>query len=98
MTDEHKPVRLPPDGGRAPGEALLEWIKRKDLQVPAEIFLEMHRPLLPLAWSVAILVGGFLAPFFGPDYYQKAEALRDPQFMDRILERLREPKSDDADD
>jgi len=71
-----------------PGEALLRWIERKRLQAPAAMVLEMHRPLMPLAWPTAMLFGGALAPLFGPDYYEKVEALRDPALVDRILERL----------
>ena len=71
-----------------PAEKLLRWIERKDLQAPAAAILEMHRPLMPLAWSVAMLAGGVLAPLFGADYYQKIQALRDPEFLDRLLARL----------
>jgi hypothetical protein len=75
-------------GGVGLAEALLRWVERKDLQVPAAILLEMHRPLMPLAWPGAVLLGGLLAPLFGPDYYERIEALRDPAALDRVLKRL----------
>jgi len=91
MTD-HPPDEQPTDtNSRNPLDTVLAWIERKGLQAPAAMLLEMHRPLMPLAWSAAVLVGGVLAPFIGPDYYQKIEALRDPAALDRLLERLKPP-------
>jgi hypothetical protein len=69
-------------------DPLVKWIKAKRLETPATLFLEMHRPLMPLAWPAAVMCGTFLAPFFGPDYYDKIEALRDPATLDKLLERL----------
>jgi len=69
-------------------DPLVKWIKAKRLETPATLFLEMHRPLMPLAWPAAVMCGTFIAPFFGPDYYDKIEALRDPAALDRLLERL----------
>ncbi|GEM_PF-2524928 len=69
-------------------DTLIRWIKDKRLETPATLFLEMHRPLMPLAWSAAVLCGAFVAPFFGPDYYEKIEALRDPALLDKLLDRL----------
>ncbi|MGB2820788.1 MAG: hypothetical protein WBF17_07400 [Phycisphaerae bacterium] len=77
-----------PDASHSPAETLLRWVERKELQAPAALLLELHRPLMPLAWSAAMLFGGVLAPLFGPDYYEKIEALRDPELLDRILKRL----------
>jgi len=69
-------------------ETFLRWVRRKGLRGPATLLLEMHRPLMPLAWSVAMLAGGVVAPLFGPNYYEKIEALRDPKLLDRLLARL----------
>ena len=80
----------------APEGALLRWIKRKGLATPATVLLEMHRPLMPLAWSAAMVVGPFLAPLLGPDYYEKIEALRDPRALDRILARLQPDHAEDT--
>lgn len=69
--------------------ALCRWIQAKHLESPAAFFLEIHRPLMPLAWPAAVLCGTFLAPFLGgPDYYDRIEALRDPAVLDRVLARL----------
>ena len=46
-------------------ETLLRWVKRKRLEVPAAMLLEMHRPLMPLAWSAAMVCGGLLARLGG---------------------------------
>ncbi len=83
--DIRDPVR---DEGFGPLEGVLRWIERKRLQAPAAAALEMHRPLMPLAWTMAMLAGPALAPFLGPDYYEKINALRDPAMLDRLLKRL----------
>ncbi|HUS92345.1 MAG TPA: hypothetical protein VM695_10870 [Phycisphaerae bacterium] len=70
------------------GEGVLRWIERHELQGPAAVVLELHRPLMPLAWTAAVLAGAFVAPLFGPDYYRKIEALRDPALLDRMIRRL----------
>ena len=80
------PPPIAPIHGAA--EAMLRWIVRRKLQAPAAMVLEMHRPLMPLAWSTAMLFGGVVAPLFGPDYYEKIEALRDPALLDRVLKHL----------
>lgn len=87
MSDEHE-REAPPAGPAGLAETLLQWASRKGLQAPVALLLEMHRPLMPLAWSAAMLVGGVVAPLFGPDYYEKIEALRDPELLDRLLARL----------
>ena len=74
------------DDGRV--EAVLQWIVRKRLQAPAALLLEMHRAFVPLAWPIAMLLSGVLAPLFGRDYYERIEGLRDPCWLDRVLERL----------
>jgi hypothetical protein len=84
------------DGSQGLPETLLKWVIRKRLQAPAAMLLQMHRPLMPLAWPAAMLFGGVAAPFFGPDYYQKIEALRDPAALDRLLARLEAPPEDAA--
>ncbi len=70
------------------GEKVLGWVVRKRLQMPAKLFLEMHRPLQPLIWPAAMLVGGIIAPLFGPDYWKKADSLRDTNIIERAIKRL----------
>ncbi|MBE3070686.1 MAG: hypothetical protein IMZ66_10675 [Planctomycetes bacterium] len=98
MPETGHDARPPVDPGQRAGEALLGWIVRRKLQAPAAMVLEMHRPLMPLAWSTAMLFGGVVAPLFGPDYYEKIEALRDPALLDRVLKRLETAGGDDGDD
>ncbi len=80
-----------------PLERVVRWVERKELQAPAVAVLEMHRPLMPVAWTLAMLVGPALAPFVGPDYYEKIKALRDPQALDRLLKRLEASRRDSSD-
>ena len=75
-------------------EKVIGWIVRKELQAPATFVLEMHRPLMPLAWPAAMLLSGFVAPLVGPDYVERIEALRDPAFLDRLLKRLQADRSE----
>lgn len=77
------PVPMP-----AAVERACDWIRRKKLEAPAAFLLEIHRPLMPLAWPAATLVGPVVAPFVGPDYYERVEALRDPALLDAVLARL----------
>jgi hypothetical protein len=76
------------DGAGEWVERILRWLVGRRLEAPAAMILEMHRPLVPLAWPAAVLVGGLVAPFVGPDYYDKIEVLRDPAILDRLLKRL----------
>jgi hypothetical protein len=69
-------------------DPLVGWIKAKRLQAPAALVLEMHRPLMPMAFPAAVMAGTFIAPCFGPDYYEKIEALRDPAVLDCLLRCL----------
>ena len=80
------------DDDFGPLEGVIRWIERKQLQAPAAMVLEMHRPLMPLAWTMATLAGSAVAPFVGPDYYERIEALRDPEMLDRLLKRLEASK------
>ncbi len=75
-----------------PLERVVRWVERKELQAPAVAVLEMHRPLMPVAWTLAMLAGPALAPFVGPDYYEKIKPLRDPQALDRLVKRLEESR------
>jgi len=74
-------------------ETMVRWLKNKKLETPATLFLEMHRPLMPLAYPAALMVGPFIAPFFGPEYYDRVKALSDPKTLDRLLNKIstREP-------
>jgi hypothetical protein len=97
MADTQDSGVPPVDVSQQRMEMLLRWVVNKRLQGPATLVLEMHRPLMPLAWSTAMLFGGVVAPFFGPDYYEKIEALRDPALLDRLLKRLQTAGQDEKD-
>lgn len=97
MADAQDRAAPPVDAGQRAAEWLFRWIVAKRLQAPAAMVLEMHRPLAPLAWPMAMLLGGVVAPFFGPDYYEKIEALRDPAAIDCLLKRLETAGQDEGD-
>ena len=98
MPSEHREPSAPRLGNAGgPGDALLRWIERRRLQGPASLLLEMHRPLMPLAWPMAMLFSGVLAPFLGRDYLRKLEALRDPALLDRVLDRLERSRRQERD-
>jgi len=82
--------------GQGAVERVLRWVERRELQGVAAMVVSMHRPLAPLAWSAAMLVGGVVAPLVGPDYYERIEALRDPATFDRLLARLESGGKDGA--
>jgi hypothetical protein len=70
-------------------DPLVGWIRARGLETPATFVLEMHRPLMPMAYPAAVMAGTFVAPFCGgPEYYEKIEALRDPAALDWMLNRL----------
>ena len=77
-------------------DPLIQWIRARGLQAPAVFVLEMHRPLMPLAFPAAVMAGTVVAPFFGPDFYEKIEALRDPAALDWLLKRLQEKGADQS--
>jgi len=98
MSDEREGAPAALDGSPGLAESLLRWVERKRLQAPVALLLAMHRPLMPLAWSLAVLFGAILAPFFGADYYKKIEALREPTALDRVLQRLERSAEEDPND
>ena len=78
-------------------DPLVGWIRAKGLQAPAAFVLELHRPLLPMAFPAAVMAGTLVAPFMGgPAYYEKIKALRDPAALDWMLKRLSGPQSSGA--
>lgn len=60
-------------------DALIEKIARqvtaRGMQIPAIIFLEMHKPLAFLAGQGILFSSGFLAPIFGPKNVQQYSRL-----------------------
>ena len=59
------------------------------MQVPAILFLEMHRPFSFLAGQSLILGSGFLAPIFGAENLQKcAKLLESRENVERLIQRI----------
>ena len=61
------------------------------MQVPAILFLEIHRPLSFLAGQSLILGSGFLAPIFGPENLQKfAKLFENRENVEALLRKIEE--------
>jgi hypothetical protein len=64
-------------------------IKRRGMDVPAMLFLEMHKPLSYVSSQLAIVFSPFLVPFLGFDSmnnYSRLMSRRDS--VDKLLQRL----------
>ncbi len=68
---------------------LARLVVRRKLEVPAVLFLEMHKPLSYLAGQSLILGSGVLAPLFGPARVQSvAKFLQSRDNVDRLIQRI----------
>ncbi|HZP85165.1 MAG TPA: hypothetical protein VFB21_26315 [Chthonomonadaceae bacterium] len=81
-----------PDSARdAMIESLAQKVARRNLHLPAILFLEMHRPLTFFASQGLLLSSGFLAPLFGPQNVQRyAKLLESRENVERLLQRIEE--------
>lgn len=86
------------DAPLAPGErdgvltALADAIRRRGLETPAILLLEMHRPLGLVASHAALLFAPMIAPVVGIDRLHRfAQILRDPEAVEALIERLGAP-------
>jgi hypothetical protein len=95
MIHRAEPESPPSKGKPTATDRIIGWIKSKKLEMPAVLALQMHRPLMPLAWPAAMIFGPLVAPLFGPGFYDKIEALKDPGLLDRLIRRL-ESDGDDT--
>jgi hypothetical protein len=72
-------------------EAVVRRVQALGLQVPAILFLEMHKPMTRLA-SQALLVGSpGLAVLFGPQNVQRyVKFLESRENIERLIQRIEE--------
>lgn len=70
-------------------DEVVQWIRRRRLELPARIFLEMHLPLLTVVHTAAIFFQPLLSPVFGAERVERlATVLSDRKEVERILEQL----------
>jgi acyl-CoA reductase-like NAD-dependent aldehyde dehydrogenase len=77
-------------------EALLDraaaHIRKRRLETPAILALEMHKPLSGIASHAAIALAPFAAPFLGFDAVRDiSRLLRDRANVERLVQRLECP-------
>ena len=72
-------------------EKLARAIRRRRLESPAALFLELNRPIGFLMSQAAFFARPFLSFFLPPDEVEAAaEVLADREAFDRLLDRLGE--------
>src|ERR1051326_8421824 len=72
-------------------DRIAEQVVRRRLEMPAALFLEMHRPLRFFAGQGLLLASPLLGAFFGlEEIYKFSRLVEDPGTVDRLLERIEE--------
>ncbi len=70
-------------------EKVATEVEKRRLQVPAVLFLEMHRPLMGIASQAMIAFTPFLGPFMGLDRIQGFSRLaKSPTAVESLIRRL----------
>ncbi len=76
-------------------DSLADRIARHQMQVPAILLLDMHRPLAYLAGQSLLLGSGFLAPLFGPKNVQQyARLLQSRENIELLITRIEKSNSE----
>ena len=75
---------------------LANQIRRRKLESPAFMFLEMHRPISRIAGNALVVFSPFVAPFVGFQNVQNySRLLMEPQNVELLIQKLEvEPDSD----
>lgn len=64
-------------------------IKRRKLEAPAIVMLEMHRPLANVGANAAVVFSPFIVPFLGFDFMNDySRLLSKPENVEQLLHRL----------
>jgi hypothetical protein len=72
-------------------DRIADQVVRRRLEMPASMFLEMHRPLRFFAGQGLLLASPLLGAFFGlEEVYKFSRLVEDPTTVDRLLERIAE--------
>ncbi len=78
-------------------DQLADQISKRRMEVPATLFLEMHKPLAGIGSQALIAFSPFLAPFVGIDNVNEwSRLIRNREAIDRLIERLEESKQADV--
>ena len=74
-------------------EALVRWICARRLEVPAILFLELHKPLATLLHSLSLVSMPVLAPILGPKHWRTLLALLESQAeIEALISALEQAK------
>lgn len=70
-------------------DELADQISKRRMEVPATLFLEMHKPLSGIGSQALIAFSPFLAPFVGMDNVSNwSRLMRSRKAIDQLIERL----------
>jgi hypothetical protein len=70
-------------------ERVATEVESRGLQIPAILFLEMHRPLAGVGSQAALAFSPFIAPFTGMDNLRSFSQLaRNKEALERLICRL----------
>lgn len=78
-------------------EKLAREVGKRELEMPAVLFLEMNKPLSNLAGNAMIAFGPFIAPFIGVDLAGRiGSLLRKPGGLERLIRTLETQRHEEA--
>lgn len=80
-------------------DSFCKSVGKRQLETPAILALESHKPIARLAGQGGVVFAPFLAPFLGHDLVRDfSRLLRSPQSYERLIQRLdsqrQEPQED----
>lgn len=76
-----------------------EQIRKRRMEAPAILALEMHKPLSGVASHAMVAFAPFAIPFFGYDnIHDMSRLLKDRQNVERLIQRLECPVNTDSSD
>ncbi len=82
LTDERRDALI---------DRLAQQIQARRMNLPAILFLEMHKPLAFLTGQGLLLSSGFLAPLFGPQNVQQyARLFESRDNIELLIRRIEE--------
>lgn len=74
-------------------------IRRRHLEVPATVMLEMHKPWANVGGHAAIVFAPFTVPFLGFDFVNNySRLLSKRETIDRLLDAIAQPKEPETEE
>ncbi|MCB8933236.1 MAG: hypothetical protein M9921_09850 [Fimbriimonadaceae bacterium] len=74
-------------------------IRRRKLEVPATVMLEMHKPLANVGGHAAIVFAPFTVPFLGFDFVNNySRLLSKRELIDRLLDQIAQGRTDETEE